>query len=459
MPAAGDESTRRSVVPHAAGRSLWLTAAWTGIGTAVVCAVVAIIAVAVLWLPTAASSGHSTSAIRAGLLTFLAALHGGITVDGTSAAFLPLGLTIIVGCIAWRAGGALADTAHELGETDPVRIAAAGLAQTACFASACLVGVPLATLGTSSAPLLGVGLAAVLLFALAAGAALVRAAAPVRTWVCGRIPDSVRLVLRPAAAAVLIYLAAGAALVAGSLIMHHGQAEALSSTVGGGWSGVPVLLLGILAAPNAVVAGAAYLSGPGFAVGAGTTASLFSTTHGTLPAFPVLAAMPDGSGSPVAAWVLGVAVVLGAGVAVTRLTQPFSPVRVRLRGCAGAALAAGAVMFLLAWQAGGGIGEGRLRTVGASPWQLGAAITLEIVVVSGAALALTAAWRRWGAQRWAERDAGGAGVVWQRLRLAVSAPPTDQDDPTTTQEDESANTEGGDPVNTQDSEETGRLAG
>ena len=82
--------------------------AWTGVGAAAVCATLAIVAVAVCWLPVSGTSGHSRSAIHAGLLTFLAALHGGITVDGTPAAFLPLGMMIIVGMTAWRAGSGLA---------------------------------------------------------------------------------------------------------------------------------------------------------------------------------------------------------------------------------------------------------------------------------------------------------------------------------------------------------------
>ena len=40
--ASGDTSPRRGVVPEAAGRSLWKAAVWTGVGAAVVCAVLAL---------------------------------------------------------------------------------------------------------------------------------------------------------------------------------------------------------------------------------------------------------------------------------------------------------------------------------------------------------------------------------------------------------------------------------
>jgi hypothetical protein len=444
MPAARDEPARRSVVPQAAGRSLWLTAVWTGVGTAVVCALASIIAVAICWLPTAASSGHSMSAIRAGLLTFLASVHGGVTVDGTPAAFLPLGLTIIVGLVVWRAGGALADIALALDEQEPARLAGAVLAQAATFMCACLVLVPFATLGTSSAPSLGVAVAAFLLFVVVGGTSLARSTPPLRDWLAQRVPPAVRAAARPAAMVVLLYLAAGALLVAGSLVVHRGQAEALSTQVGGGWSGVPVLLLGILAAPNAAIAGTAYLAGPGFAVGAGTTASVFSAAHGTLPAFPVLAAVPDGSGSPIAGWVLSAATVLGSGLVLARTASSAQPgLFARMRWCAAAAPLAGAVLFVLAWQGGGGIGTGALRTVGVSPWQLGAAVTAELAVVSVAALAVSATWQR------SVRRRPSAPAAWERVRdqfvLVAEA----------VRNDRSAGTTAAD----HDAEDAGKLAG
>src|SRR5689334_2309603 len=88
----------------ATARPLWLTALWSGIAPVVVGAVVSIVAVAICWLPASGASGNANSAIRGGLLTFLAALHGGITVDGVPTSFLPLGLLLLVGAVSWRAG-------------------------------------------------------------------------------------------------------------------------------------------------------------------------------------------------------------------------------------------------------------------------------------------------------------------------------------------------------------------
>jgi hypothetical protein len=388
-----DELTRRTVVPDAAGRSLWLAAIWTGVGAAIVCATLAIVAVAICWLPVSGASGHSMSAVRAGLLTFLAALHGGITVDGVPARFVPLGLTLVVALAAWRAGSALGDTARSLDERDPARLAVAGAAQAASFTVACLVAVPFATLGTSSAPLIGVALAGLLLFAVTGGVAFIRSCA-LAEWVTQRIPAFSGPVLRAGVAGLAGYLAVGGLLVAGSLMVHAARVEALSREVGGGWGGVPVLLLGLLAAPNAVIAGAGYLAGPGFAVGAGTTVGPFATAHGVVPAFPILGALPQGHGATPLVWCLVVLTPVGSGICVARLAWRAESWLTRFRDVGLGAGLAGLGMLLLAWQAGGGIGDGRLRTVGASPWMTGVVVAGQLAVVASLALGL-AAGTRW----------------------------------------------------------------
>ncbi len=417
-----DEAARRSVVPEAAGRSLWLAAGWTGVGAAVVCATVAIVAVAVCWLPVSGTSAHPKSAIHAGLLTFLAALHGGITVDGTAAAFLPLGLMIIVGLTAWRAGSGLADAANSLGEDDPGRLVRAGAVQATSFTLVALIAVPFAQLGTSHAPVLGVAVAAFVLFAASGGVAFARSSAlgPV---LAARVPSVVPSVLRAAAGGVVVYLGAGAVLVAGSLAVHASRVEALSGQLGAGWASVPVLLLDVLAVPNAVIAGSAYLAGPGFAVGSATTASAVTTSHGVLPAFPLLAAMPTGHGAGGVVWSVIVATPIAAGLVVARLAGRAETWAGRLGDATAAALTAAAIMFLLAWQGGGAIGSGGLRTVGASPWRTGLFVGLELAVVAVAAIGVefVATWVR-------DVRVRGASVV-RPVRPRLVGPAADEAEP------------------------------
>lgn len=404
-------------------------------------ALVAIVAVSICWLPVSATPGRTTSAIRAGLLTFLASVHGGITVDGVSVSWLPLGMLLLVGAIAWRAGSGLADATQSLDERDPLRLALVGLAQAGTFTVACLLAVPFATLGTSRAPFFGVAVGALVLFALTGGVAFVRSSA-LREWLGDRIPVWVGACLRAGAAAVAVYLACGALLVAGSLVVHHGTVEILSRQVGGGWGGVPVLLLGVLAAPNAAIAGSAYLAGPGFALGAGTRVGLISTAHGTLPAFPLLGAVPTGTGGNPVDWGLAAVTAVLAGTAVARLALRAEGWWARLGHAFGAAIAGGVVMLLLGWQAGGALGDHRLSTVGPSPWLLGAAAAAALAVTSlllgGIILALRAAWRALGIADEADDDGDSfADLVAPKRapRMVVFAPAGEPDEPDEPNED------------------------
>lgn len=391
---AGDNAGRRSVVPQAAGRSLWLSAAWTGAGAALVGAVIAIAAVGICWLPASGGSGNAGSAIRAGVLTFLAALHGGITVDGLPAQFVPLGMTIIAAVIAWRAGAALADAATDLAESVPKRLVQAAVVQAAVFAATCGVLARLATLGTSRVPVLAAVFAGFVLFGCAGGIAFVRSS-HLRGVVAERLPDWLPTASRGAAAGLAAYLGAGALLVAGSLIVHHARVETLSHQLGGGWSGVPILLLGVLAAPNAAIAGASYLAGPGFAVGGGV--SLGTAAHGTLPAFPILGALPTGPATT-SVWLLVAATPAAAGVVVARVAARESTLLLRLRAAGLAGGLAAAAGLVLAWQGGGSIGSGSLSAIGASPWQFGLALGGALAVVAAATAATLAALAWWRAR-------------------------------------------------------------
>jgi hypothetical protein len=400
-----DSALRRALVPSAAGRSLWRAAVWTGAGAAFVGATVAIVVVAVCWLPVSGTDGRAHATIHAGLLAFLASVHGGITIGGVSTSFLPLGMLVAVGLTAWRAGAGLGDVATELGEDEPVRLGLAAGAQALSFAAVCAAAVPFASLGSSDAPILTVAAAAFLLFAVAGGTAFLRSSA-LGPWCARRLPGILLNAARPAAAGLAVYLASGALLVAGSLAVHHQRVQMLSAQVGGGWGGVPVLLLGVLAAPNAVVAGASYLAGPGFALGSGTSVNAFSTAHGTVPAFPLLGALPEGHGADPLTWLLVVLTPLCAGLTVARLVVGAPRWVLRLRDAGTAALLGGVAMAVLAWQAGGGVGDGRLRTVGASPVRLALAVAVEVAVVAGLGLCAASA-RQW----WLGRRDRGPGLL------------------------------------------------
>jgi hypothetical protein len=387
---------RRAVVPQAAARSLWSAAAWTGAGTALIGAVGAIALVAVCWLPASGASGHTSATLKAGVLSFLAALHGGITVDGSPARFVPLGMTILVAVLLYRGGAGLGDAAEALGERDPTRLLLAAAVQTAAFSSTCLLLAVLARLGTSSAPLVGVGLASLVLSGAVGTWGLARAC-ELGGAVRALVPPLAEDIARSAAAALLVYFTAGALLTAASLVVHHGQVATISGEVGGGWSGVPILALGVLSVPNAVISGVGYLAGPGFAVGAGTTVSLGGAAHGVVPAFPLLGALPKHPAGPLL-WTFAVAVPLAAAWLAVRLLPDRRTWRELARDFGLVALATGLALGALAWQAGGRIGSGRLATIGASPWRVTAAI--GVAVAAGQWLVIgTLTARQWYEER------------------------------------------------------------
>lgn len=382
---ADDLTTRRSVVPGRARRSLWQAAAWTGAGTAVLGTVVAIAVVALCWLPVAGTSGHAGSVLRAGVLALLAALHGGITVDGIATAFVPLGMTFALAVVARRAGFGLADAAEGMAETDTGRLLGAAAVQIGAFAAVCGVAAGFSALGTSSVLVLPAVLAAVALFGVAGTSAFVAGSA-LADHPAARMCARLRPAARAASAGLLVYAAAGALLVIASLLVHHDRVQVLSLQAGGGWQGAPVLLLGVLAAPNAVLAAASYLAGPGFALGAGTHVSMLSTAHGTLPAFPLLGAVPSGHGAAWPVWASAALTVVLAGVAVTCVGNVDGTASARFTQLAAAAGLAGLAALTLSWLAGGAIGSGRLRTIGASPWQAGLAVAGEIGVTGSVSL-------------------------------------------------------------------------
>jgi hypothetical protein len=245
----------------------------------------------------------------------------------------------------------------------------------------------------------GVGLAAIALFGITGGAAFVRSS-PLRDRFLEVVPAPARAIARAGAAAAAVYLAAGAGVAAVSLVLHHSAAERLSASVGTGIGGIPVLLLGALAAPNAAIAAASYLAGPGFALGSGTHVWLFGSAHGVLPAFPILAAVPTGRPNP-AAFAVAALVPLIAGCVVARTAWRAPDWWRRLGAVLAAALTAGATMAVLGWQGGGAVADGRLHTVGASPWQLGAAVAGSVAVVALIGITLAAAWQ---AVRGADED-------------------------------------------------------
>ncbi|MGK5632957.1 cell division protein PerM, partial [Streptomyces sp. URMC 123] len=160
--------------------------------------------------------------------------------------------------------------------------------------------------------------------------------APIR-WVVWRVPWGVRTVLarplmlgagRGALAGTAVLLGGGAVVAAGSLALHAGAAGRSFAALSQPWSGrFAVLLLALALVPNACGWAAAYVLGPGFTLGAGSVVRpVGAVAHPDLPAFPLLAALPEeGPGTPLTWLVLLVPVLAGLAVARFAAGPPAIP--------------------------------------------------------------------------------------------------------------------------------------
>src|SRR5690606_15373473 len=120
---------------------------------------------------------------------------------------------------------------------------------------------------------------------------------------------------------------------------------------------------------------AAYLLGPGFAVGTDSVVRSSEVALGPLPALPVFAGLPAGPLPSLGAALLLVPTVAGfaAGWWSARRTRD-GRVRwpARLVAALAAGLVAGALLGVAAAASGGPLGAGQLATTGPVPWLVAA---------------------------------------------------------------------------------------
>ncbi len=193
-----------------------------------------------------------------------------------------------------------------------------------------------------------------------------------------------------AAATAIVGIAALALTVL--ILTNFATIIGLYETVQSGLIGGIVLTLVELALiPNLVIWAAAWLVGPGIAVGVGTSVSPVGTALGSVPGLPLFGVLPHGT---LAVGFLGLLVPVLIGflaAAVTRQRQArtaTAPPTIPHRLITGAAtgLVAGILLGLLAWWSGGAIGPGRLVEVGPNPLLVGLLATVEVGIAACAGL-------------------------------------------------------------------------
>jgi hypothetical protein len=325
------------------------------------------------FLSDAGAHGAPRDALRVGALGWLMGHGSGVHVSGAAVTVVPLLVTLVAAWTTWRLGLRVGDSVSGHGPdadqiSDGERDWTVPVA-TACFASG-YVAVTLVTLALAGDPATAPSSTAavawsVVLAVLAGGTAIAVGSGRAAIWAtllpagARATAASCRLVLRS------VLLVSLVTFLAALVVDFTTAVNVLSGMQLSGGEAVVMAVLALLLVPNATVFSAAYLLGPGFTVGAQTLVSPSVVVTGPLPAFPLLAALPDSG--PVPAWtvaLIGVpplAAALGAALAQRR-RPTLRWEEGALRGCAGGVLA-GLLLGWLAAIAGGAVGPGRMRFV------------------------------------------------------------------------------------------------
>ncbi|WP_181439577.1 DUF6350 family protein [Curtobacterium sp. MCBD17_032] len=233
----------------------------------------------------------------------------------------------------------------------------------------------------------------------------------------GRVPAVWRAVLgfglRAGTVATACVVAVAGVLVGFALLGSFAEVITLYERSHAGLVGGIALTVGQLAfVPDLIGWATAWLVGPGFAIGAGSSVSPIGTTLGPLPAVPLLGALPTSGHTFGLVWIL-VPVVAGfvaGGLLRPRLVRALGSADSALyRALGGVAtgLVAGVLTGVVTGLTAGSVGPGRLAAVGPDALVVGAFAALEVGVPAVVALAIGSDLvrlpeRSWVGERWHE---------------------------------------------------------
>ncbi|HTR69614.1 MAG TPA: DUF6350 family protein [Mycobacteriales bacterium] len=356
----------------------------------------------VVWAADSQSNASAGAAVRFAAQIWLLAQRTPLHTHGGTVTIPPLALTAAIGVLLAR-GAALA-TRHNPNRDQRTVVT---IALSVAVPYAILTGV-VAAVSSSSTFAPSAGAATVCGFLVAMIAALVGSAreATVIGPIWRTLPEAVRAAAEAAGAAAAVYLGGATVLVTASLALHAHRFGSITGAFGSGSGKVAVLLLSLFYLPNAILFAAAYLAGPGFALGAGTSVGVGGVHVASLPTLPLLAGVP-GAEADWLVMAVAAAAILGAGLAAgwrveARIgaaaeSRLVDQVRCALLSAALLGLATAVVAAI----AGGPSGPGRLRAVGPSPWRLGLSVAGEVGALAVLAV-LVFAWT-------------GSTRVWPRL--------------------------------------------
>jgi hypothetical protein len=308
----------------------------------------------------------------------------------------PLLLTAGIGWGLSRAAGSVvalrelsgwAQVGAVLAVVAAVHTAVSALLALAVSTAGAEVGLPQTVLG------------ALLLAVLAGGLGVLRES-ELGGELADRFPGPGRVVARAALAGVLTLAACCTAVIAVALVDDVAGTARLITGLGGASAGAAGLLgLSLLLLPNAVAAVMGLAAGPGFLVGSGTFVSVGGVTLGSVPALPLMAALPDTQAVPLLAFLsqaLPAIAGLVAGVVVGRRLGDGDGGTLTA-GLWGVVAGVGVGVLAGSWVlvAGGRLGDAGLAEVGAPALATGLAIAAQAGIAAAPAAALSR-WRSRG---------------------------------------------------------------
>lgn len=329
-----------------------------------------------------------------------------LVASGATVTLVPLGITALALFCCFASARRSAHTTLSAWVAGTVTYGVATLGVALIAGTTPVWGLPVALVG--GALVGGVGLGAGM---------LVRPDAPFVADLAHRadawLPPTVRLGLRGGLLGVSLLVGVSAIVVGAWVVAGRATSGDIVTGLAPGPVGGVVLAVAQLAVlPNLVLWAAAWLVGPGFEVGEGSTFAASGSEPGALPAIPLLGALPgDDWTNALTAWLPAVVVVLGvvAGIFVaSRLPEVAGDRDGEVRwsdvalAAGGVAAAAGLLLGVAAWLGSGAVGPGRFAVVGTDGLLVGLLAAAEIG--GGAALALV--WARLDplGRRHAERD-------------------------------------------------------
>lgn len=325
------------------------------------------------YLSDGGAHGAPRDALRVGALGWLMGHGSGVRVEGTPVTAVPLGLTLLCAWTSWRLGHRVGASVSghgpdasgvDDGQRDLVVPCAAALFAAGYTVTAVLTATVAATPSTApSTP--RVVLFSLAICLLAALPAIAVGSGRAAIW-AAQVPTTARAALLVARRIAVVWLLLSVLALAVALAVDFSTAANVMGQVGGGTGAVVLMVvLSIVLLPNAVAFSGSYLLGPGFSVGTGTLVTPGAVVLGPLPAFPMLAALPDDGATPGwTAWLVLLPPLVGLVVAAwSQWTWPTTSYVEAAVRAAGGGVAAGVLWGLAASLAGGAVGPGRMRDV------------------------------------------------------------------------------------------------